>query len=323
MAKIGYAGSEGSYTQLAITEFLSRQHKPQNKQFYLDPAQCQQVAHTSISHLFTALRSSSVDYALVPCDNSYSGAFVDVYNALLKSTGVFIVAECVVQEKHVLMRQGKSANAGKATPLYAHSHTLAQCQEWLDIHAAEFNVHSVDDISSFLASHKDSPDLAVIAAPELAKIHSNLQIADEQVSDTEFTVTRFLLLSRTALTSEQLSHTQSINGGNKLSLAVALTNKHGALVKALQCFSLRDISVLKIESRPSPRVSSSFAQMGAGNVWECVNFLDIEGGITEPRVKNALTMLEEFSNSVKVFGCYPKSLPSVTDASTTVRAFGM
>jgi prephenate dehydratase len=67
---------------------------------------------------------------------------------------------------------------------------------------------------------------------------------------------------------------------------------------------MRDLNLAKIESRPSPRAQGSLTS--TANVWEYINFIDIEGGTCDERVRRALDNLHEFANQVLVLGSYPK-----------------
>jgi prephenate dehydratase len=72
----------------------------------------------------------------------------------------------------------------------------------------------------------------------------------------------------------------------------------------LGAMAFRDLNVTKMESRPSPRATSSLTTGSA--VWEYVNYIDIEGGVNEEAVRNALKQLEECATVVRVLGSYPR-----------------
>jgi prephenate dehydratase len=67
------------------------------------------------------------------------------------------------------------------------------------------------------------------------------------------------------------------------------------LFKSLSVFALRDIDLIKIESRPIH-----------GRPWEYLFYLDFLGNIGEKRVKNALNHLQEITETFEVVGCYPR-----------------
>ena len=67
----------------------------------------------------------------------------------------------------------------------------------------------------------------------------------------------------------------------------------GALFKALAVFALRDINLLKIESRPY-----------LGKPWQYLFYLDVVGRPTDSPLKEALFNLQEVSTFVKILGSY-------------------
>jgi prephenate dehydratase len=66
------------------------------------------------------------------------------------------------------------------------------------------------------------------------------------------------------------------------------------LFRALGVFALRDINLLKIESRPL-----------AGKPWEYLFYLDVLGSTRDKRVIEALNQLKEVSTFKRVLGSYP------------------
>ncbi|MDW7682149.1 MAG: prephenate dehydratase, partial [bacterium] len=81
---------------------------------------------------------------------------------------------------------------------------------------------------------------------------------------------------------------------NKTSIVFAAKHIPGALFKSLSVFFLRDINLLKIESRPL-----------RGKPWQYIFYLDFEGDLHQPNCQNALNHLEEIAQFAKVLGSYP------------------
>ncbi|HEX9614415.1 MAG TPA: ACT domain-containing protein, partial [Bacteroidota bacterium] len=79
----------------------------------------------------------------------------------------------------------------------------------------------------------------------------------------------------------------------KTSLVFATRNIPGALFKALAVFALRDVNLLKIESRPL-----------VGKPWEYLFYLDVLGSLREEKLVLALEHLQEVSTFVRVLGSY-------------------
>ena len=69
----------------------------------------------------------------------------------------------------------------------------------------------------------------------------------------------------------------------------------GSLFRALSAFALRDVNLVKIESRPL-----------RGKPWEYLFYVDLIGRIDEQRLKNALGHLGELADFLRVLGCYPR-----------------
>jgi chorismate mutase/prephenate dehydratase len=65
----------------------------------------------------------------------------------------------------------------------------------------------------------------------------------------------------------------------------------------LVCFADHDVSLTRIESRPSRR----------GN-WDYVFFVDVEGHLQDPSVVAAIRQLEQTAAMVKVLGSYPRAV---------------
>lgn len=127
-------------------------------------------------------------------------------------------------------------------------------------------------------------DAAAIAGARAASAYG-LDIVRRNVESNHHNYTRFLALS---------SRPADPHRGKKTSLVFAVKNVPGALFKALAVFALREINMLKIESRPL-----------VGKPWEYLFYVDVEGTTSETKMQQALGHLDELTTFVRVLGSYP------------------
>jgi arogenate/prephenate dehydratase len=89
----------------------------------------------------------------------------------------------------------------------------------------------------------------------------------------------------------------------KTSIVFSLGDGSGQLFKALAVFSLRDLDLLKIESRPvrnNPLIND-----GSGSNFNYLFYVDFMGKLCDDQVQNALRNLEELAPFVRVLGSFP------------------
>ena len=97
-------------------------------------------------------------------------------------------------------------------------------------------------------------------------------------------VTRFIIVSSKPIYEK--------NAG-KISVCFELPHASGTLYHMLSHFIYNSLSMTKIESRPIP-----------GQNWKYRFFVDFEGNLEDPAVKNALRGLEAEAIGVRVLGNY-------------------
>jgi chorismate mutase / prephenate dehydratase len=129
-------------------------------------------------------------------------------------------------------------------------------------------------------------DAAAIAGA-LAAAKYGLPVLEYDIQDNVANATRFLVLGR------QYSPP---TGNDRTSLMICVTDKVGALHSAIAAFRRFRINMTKIESRPSKR-----------KAWEYFFFIDCDGHVLDRKVANAIHVLGDHCNFVKVLGSYPNS----------------
>ncbi|MEM1885257.1 MAG: ACT domain-containing protein, partial [Candidatus Jordarchaeales archaeon] len=86
-------------------------------------------------------------------------------------------------------------------------------------------------------------------------------------------------------------------GEDKTSIAIfLLQDRPGALCEVLEEFKERNINLTRIESRPSKKILGDY-----------IFFIDLEGHIAQPEVKESIEKIKLKAGSVKILGSFPKA----------------
>ena len=266
--KIAYFGPEATNThQAARSKFgASVQYTPQ----------------VSIADVFDVVARGNADYGVVPIENSTEGAVNHTLDVFMDSE-LRICAQIMMKiENHLVAKIPRE----KIRRIYSHPQVFGQCRNWL-----RHNLPNVDliEVSSTpraaeLAATEDGA--AAITGAMAAEVHG-LQVLAPSIQDIASNTTRFLVIGRTA---------SPPTGDDRTAIMFCVQDKPGALFHALEPFDRLNISMSKIESRPSKR-----------KAWEYFFFVDIDGHSSEEKVKQAIDELEKHCSFVKILGTYPKT----------------
>lgn len=270
---VAFLGPLGTFSEEAAT-----------KQFggLSAPMQC-----ASIDEVFRQVESGVASYGVVPVENSTEGAVGRTLD-LLTQTQLQICGEVELAVHHHLM--AKHENLSDLHTIYSHSQSLAQCHEWLDknvLQASRQSVVSNADAASKVKESEDTKGVAAIASKRAAELFG-LTILAENIEDDPKNTTRFLVLSK---------HAVAQSGQDKTSLLVATKNVPGAMLAILEPLALHNVSMTKLESRPS--------KVG---LWEYIFFVDIEGHVLDAKVADAIEAIKQNASFVKVLGSYPVAI---------------
>jgi prephenate dehydratase len=221
-------------------------------------------------------------FALLPIENSVYGSIHQVYDLLLKHR-LFIVGEVKLRiELNMLALPGVRMN--QIRTVYSQAQALGQCETFLNA-LPHIRIETFHDTAAAarLIREEGRTDAAAIASASAARVHG-LSIVRSNVESNKRNYTRFLVLS-------QKSHIPV--RASKTSFAFAVKNIPGALFKAIAVFTLREINLLKIESRPYP-----------GKPWQYLFYVDVEGSSNRSPLAEAMGHLKEVCTFVKVLGSY-------------------
>ena len=266
--RVAFLGPRGTYSQVAVIRHFGEISE------LLD---C-----PSIDDVFIAVQENSADFGVVPVENSTEGAINNTQDCLLESE-LKIVGEVVVSIEHNLLIN-KEADGSNLDAIASHKQSLAQCRHWLKEHYPTVTqIECASNAEAALRAQSDSRIAAI--AGDLAAISYDLKIVHAGIQDQDHNSTRFLILAKQATTA---------TGMDKTSVLIYTENKPGALFRILQPFESFQVSLTRIETRPSKK-----------EAWEYVFFIDFEGHIQDEAIKELFVQLQQCTAEIKVLGSYP------------------
>jgi chorismate mutase/prephenate dehydratase len=270
--KIGYLGPEGTFTQSAVSKFFGHSVRSMPLQ--------------SIDEVFQEVESGVADFGIVPVENSTEGTVNHTVDRFLISP-LKICGEVELRvEQHIM---GKMSGLEDIKRVCAHAQALAQCRGWLSEYLPEVERVAVSSNAEGARRARDEIGTAAIAGSTAAALY-DLKVLVANIEDKPDNTTRFLVIGRELLAP---------SGDDKTSVLVSAsdTDSPGALYRLLEPLARHEISMTRIESRPSRR-----------RKWHYVFFLDLEGHVGDPRLGNALAELEQQASLFRVLGSYPKAV---------------
>ncbi len=273
--KVAFQGELGAFSQQAIQQLLGPRAEP--------------APYQRFDEVFAALKSEKVGAAVLPIENTLHGSVHENYDLLLRYD-FEITAETSVRIVHNLIAP-PGVPFERVRKVYSHPVALNQCLDFFRRHKRVERVTFYDTAGSVKMIMKDRPaDAAAIASDLAAKIYGG-RILRREIEDDRQNFTRFFLLEPAG------SKPRTLRGAAKnpwkTSLVFSTKNIPGALFRALSALALRDLNLVKIESRPL-----------RGKPWEYLFYLDLLGRSNDPVVQKALGHLEELADFLRVLGTY-------------------
>jgi prephenate dehydratase len=270
MSVVAFQGEKGAYSEKATLEFFGPQVE-------LKPCR-------SFKNVFECVAEGVCSAAVIPIENSLTGSVHQNYDLLLKYD-LSIAGEIYLRIVHCLMVL-EGVRLSDINKVYSHPQALEQCQQYLESWKEIEIVPTYDTAGSAkILVEKKIRNGAAIASEQAAK-DFGLQILKRGIESNHRNYTRFLVLKKQAEIPKK---------GGKTSIVFSFKDIPGALFKSLSVFALRDINLLKIESRPLH-----------GSPWKYFFYLDFEGSMCEEASRNAVNHLKEITTFLKVLGSYPK-----------------
>lgn len=273
--KVAFQGELGAFSQQAIRQFLGPRAKP--------------IPCPRFDEVFAALAKGRVDAAALPFENTLHGSVHENYDLLIKHDFV------ITAETNVRITMNLIAPPGLALrdvrQVFSKDVALNQCRDFFARHKLMRPEIFYDTAGSVkMIMEKRPPGGAAIASEIAAKIYG-ARVLMREIEDDRQNFTRFFLLE--AAGSKPRAPKGSGKRPWKTSLVFSIRNVPGALFRALSALALRDLNLVKVESRPL-----------RGKPWEYLFYLDFIGRPDDEKVGHALGHLAELADYLRVLGTY-------------------
>jgi prephenate dehydratase len=267
--RVAFQGEAGAYSEAGLIAYHA-------------PADVQGLPCESFERVFAAVKEGQAEAGFIPIENSLAGSIHQNYDLLLRND-LWVTGEHILRVSHCLIGLPGTTLEG-LRKVISHPQALAQCEGYLRSLPGVIVEPAYDTAGSVkLVQAAGDPSVAAIASRHAAGLYG-MSILAEEIEDNPANFTRFLALGRQPIQPE---------GEAKTSIVFSLNNTPGSLFRALSAFSLRDIDLTKIESRPL-----------VGKPWEYLFYVDFLGATQDAVVGRALGHLEEYALMLRVLGSY-------------------
>jgi len=268
--RIGFLGPAGTYTHAAALKHFG--------------SSAQTLAQTTIDDVFRAVEAGEAEFGVVPVENSIEGMISHTLDSFFTSP-LNICGEVQLRIRHQLLSH--AAGLSEVERVVSHAQSLAQCRRWLTQHLPNAELISAASNAEAVRQIQGESRAAAIASMAAGELYE-VPVLQANIEDDSANTTRFLVIGQ---------QDAPPSGQDKTSLMVSNPNKPGALHRILTPLAERNVSMTRIESRPSKAA-----------LWEYVFFIDIEGHSEEAHVKQALERLETEAGFLRLLGSYPRAV---------------
>ena len=273
--RVAYLGPPYSYSYLAAIKRFG--------------AGVQLIPTGTIAGVFEEVAAGTVQYGLVPLENSTDGRVVDTLDMFARIP-VRICDEVQLPIHHNLLGCCQRAEIRE---VYSKPQALSQCRDWLSKNLPAARTMEMTSTAAAAQLAADRPGVAAVASREAALTYG-LDIIAENIEDRRHNVTRFAVIG---------DHISPRTGKDKTALMFEIAHRPGALADTMASFKTSKINLTWIESFPMPEETGYLF------------FVELEGHQGDLRVKKAITSLQRRTLRLEILGSYPRSESPVEPAT--------
>jgi prephenate dehydratase len=269
--RVAFQGAPGAFSEAAAVQLLGEGIRT--------------VPRATFDATFRAIAENVADALLLPVENTLAGSVARVYDLLLHSP-LEMCGETILPIEHHLMGV-PGAKIENLRAVASHPMALAQCEKFFESHPGLKRVPAEDTAGSVREMMGGGDAACGAIAGRRAAGHYGAVILRENIEDNTENFTRFVLL----LPAEEAERFRA-RDAKKMSIAMRLAHRPGALLASLEPFANHGVNLLKIESRPIH-----------GKPFEYQFYVDVEAERRE-NLNAALAEVRTATSDLRVLGLY-------------------
>ncbi|WP_343209427.1 prephenate dehydratase [Anaerolentibacter hominis] len=269
--RVVYFGVPGSYTEQAMLEVFGDKVQGFNR--------------TAFKDIMEAVQAGEADYGILPIENSSTGGIDDIYDLLVDYENV-IVGQHIIKIRQSLLGLA-GAKPEDIKTVYSHPQGILQCSRFLEKYPSMKAVEFASTAAGAAKVKEDQDSSQAAIGSIRAAEYYGLSVICEQINDEDTNSTRFIIITR---------EKKYLEDGNLISLSLELPHTAGSLYNILSHIRFNGLNMTKIESRPL-----------SGKPFEYRFFIDFQGNLKEPGVRNAIRGMAEEAVDFRILGNYKES----------------
>ncbi len=265
---VAFQGVRGAYSESALRRYFG--------------SSAEGVERPTFDDVFDAVLDGSVDYGIIPMENSLAGTVTRNFDLLIRHPDITIIGEQQLRIVHNLIGVPGSS-LEQITKVCSHPQGLAQCNPFIRKHG--FQEIPFFDTAGAVAHVKETndPTLGAIAGVGAAETYG-MEILQESIEFDPSNFTRFFVIQR--------KNDQPQEEWNRGVFVFSLPDKAGSLFAAIEVLRNHQVNMKKLESRPI-----------AGKPWEYMFFVEAEIRDYQNYIK-AVEEIAKEATYVRVLGGY-------------------
>ena len=269
--RVAFQGARGAYSELAVRR-------------YFDAVPLEPVSNAVFRDVFEAVLAGTVDYGVVPLENSLMGSIHENYDLLLQYPDIHIVGETHIRIEHALIAP-PSATLESIREVYSQTPGIEQCRAFLNEHPdwklVPFydTAGAVEHVSKLNVAHA-----AAIAGAHAAEVYG-MRVLKQGIETNPRNYTRFAVLAR-------IEHERPADA-TMATLVFSVSHTPGSLFACLKVLSEHELNMKKLESRPI-----------LGQPWQYMFYVDVELPSDRARFEHAVELLNETGRNVRILGLF-------------------
>lgn len=235
-----------------------------------------------MKEVFEFVAEGASRLGVVPVENSSAGTIKDTVDCLVEAAyrDLFIQESLTLKVRLALF--GKSAKGVRT--IYSHFAPLHHCQGWLNHHYPNAEIKAVASTPKAVEIASKERGAAAIGNLEAGEIYG-LKVLEFPIAPEVENVTQFFVIG----------HREGVKAKDgRTSLIVTLPNRPGALVDFLLPFRDAGLNLSRIISRSI-----------AGSPARYSFLTDIDGSMSDAKVRRALKGAGKVAENIQSLGTYP------------------